>query len=338
MNKGTISIKGARVHNLKNINVEIPRGKLVVVTGPSGSGKSSLVFDTIYAEGQRRYLENISDYPKQFLNLLNKPDVDQIEGLSPAISIDERSASNNPRSTVGTMTEIYDYMRILFSSSGEAHCVNCNGGLKKQSSGEIVNQVASLPDDSRVIILSPIAKCGKGEYLRTIKRYEKSGYQRIRLDGEIKQISEVEKEGIDEEAKHDIDIVVDRFNKQEKKIGYENILDSVDTAIGISGGFVIVNYFSVGTGESKEIFFSDHLYCPDCRTTFPNIEPRLFSFNNPYGACSDCTGLGVKLEIDPKLVIPNRSLTLAEGAIRPWANLLNKWEEYIGALNYISKK
>ncbi len=338
MNKGTISIRGARVHNLKNINVEIPRGKLVVVTGPSGSGKSSLVFDTIYAEGQRRYLENISDYPKQFLNLLNKPDVDQIEGLSPAISIDERSASSNPRSTVGTMTEIYDYMRILFSSSGEAHCVNCSGELKKQSSGEIVSQVVNLPDDSRVIILAPVTKCGKGDYLRTIKRYEKSGYQRIRLDGDIKQISEIEKEGLDENVKHEIDIVVDRFNKQEKKIGYENILDSVETSIGISGGFVIVNYFSVKKEENKELFFSDHLYCPDCRTTFPNIEPRLFSFNNPYGACSGCTGLGVKLEIDPKLVIPNKSLTLAEGAIRPWANLLNKWEEYISTLNYISKK
>jgi len=337
MDTKKISIKGARVHNLKNVSVDIPRNKLVVATGPSGSGKSSLFFDTIYAEGQRRYLENISDYPKQFLNMLSKPDVDQLEGLSPTISICEKGSMKSPRSTVGTMTEIYDYMRVFFSAEGRAYCPGCFGDLQKYSSGQVVDFVMNLPKDSRVFIMAPIA-IGEDGIGEVAKKYAKMGYQRIRVGDDIFELKNFSSSDIKKENVENVDVVIDKFKFGEKEITYEGVLDSVETAFSLSDGFVALNHFSLAEDQEGDCFFSNHLFCQKCGRSFPEVEPKLFSFNNPFGACPVCTGLGMKLEIDQNLVIPNKNLTLAEGALRPWANLLNKWDEYIDALKFVERK
>ena len=350
--KNEIIIRGAREHNLKNIDVSIPRNKLVVITGPSGSGKSSLAFDTIYAEGQRRYLENLSDYPKQFLNLLKKPEVDQIENLSPAIAIDEKSAARTPRSTVGTMTEIYDYLRVLFSRSGEAHCVKCGAKLEESSTGKIVEKILELSGGAQLVVLAPVLSAGDQNKSSSpedlIDKFERAGYLRMRLDGEIYLSRELVKKKFKSGEEHSLEIVVDRIDTGEKKIDYARALDSVETALKISEGIVVVSRKSIKSKVHKvykdenlnggDLFFSDKLFCPGCRTTFPKIEPKLFSFNSPYGACPSCAGLGVRMKIDPSLIIPNKSLTLAEGAIRPLANLLNKWEEYLEIIRELAKK
>ncbi|MFH1867008.1 MAG: excinuclease ABC subunit UvrA [Patescibacteria group bacterium] len=310
-----IVIKGARVHNLKNINVSLPRNKLVVVTGLSGSGKSSLVFDTIYAEGQRRYIESLSSYARQFLGMMDKPDVDQIEGLSPAISIDQRSTSHNPRSTVGTVTEIYDYLRLLFARVGLPHCPKCNRQVTKQTIDQIVERIIALPKGTALSLLAPVVRDQKGEHKHIIEEVKKAGYVRIRIDGNLISIEEAEDLKVDKQKKHTIEIVVDRVNVSTESDEVTRLTDSLETALDLGDGLVTVE--RQGTGE--DILFSQHFSCPHCQIDLPSIEPRSFSFNSPHGACSACTGLGTKLEVDSDLVMPNKRLSIAEGAIRPWS-------------------
>ncbi len=304
-----ILVKGARAHNLKNIDVEIPRGKFVVVTGLSGSGKSSLAFDTIYAEGQRRYVESLSAYARQFLGQMDKPDVDYIEGLSPAISIDQKATSHNPRSTVGTVTEIYDYLRLLFARAGRPHCPRCGRPITSQAVEQMVDQLMSLPEGTRMQILAPVVRGKKGEHVRIFEDIRRSGFIRFRVDGIVLDASEGIK--LDKNKKHTIEIVVDRVIIRP---GTERRLaDSLETALKQGGGLV-----TAAIGEDKEIVFSENFACVDCGISIAEISPRLFSFNTPYGACPECTGLGFKREIDPDLVIPDRSKSIAQGAIEGW--------------------
>ncbi len=309
-----IGIRGARVHNLKNISVNIPRNKLVVITGLSGSGKSSLAFDTIYAEGQRRYVESLSAYARQFLGLMDKPDVDQISGLSPAISIDQKTTSHNPRSTVGTVTEIYDYIRLLYARIGIPHCPNDGTVVSKQTVNQIIESVLAMPADSKIAIISPVIRDKKGEHKGVIELARKSGYVRLRIDGVMMPVEEAEDLALDKKKKHDIDVVIDRLSLG-ANIDKERLAESLETALELGNGLVLVH----DTVAEKDHLYSERFCCPKCGFNIEELEPRNFSFNSPHGACTDCTGLGTKLEVDADLVIPNKKLSIAEGAIRPWS-------------------
>ncbi|RJQ13487.1 excinuclease ABC subunit UvrA [Candidatus Parcubacteria bacterium] len=312
-----IVVRGARVHNLKNVNVTIPRNKLVVITGISGSGKSSLAFDTIYAEGQRRYVESLSAYARQFLGVMDKPDVDSIEGLSPAIAIDQKSVSRNPRSTVGTITEIYDYLRLLFARIGKPHCPQCSRSVVSQNVTQITDRILDLPKNSSIVVLGPIIKGVKGIHKSVLETISRAGYIRVRVDGEIYTIEEALKLELGRYKIHYIEAVVDRFALNQE-IDRARIAESVETAIKLGEGTMIVQLGSPEK-EKKDLLFSEKLTCLNCGISISEIEPRTFSFNSPHGACSSCTGLGKKLEVDPGLIIPNPKLTIGEGAIRPWA-------------------
>jgi len=325
MSLDAIFVKGAREHNLKNIDVVIPRDKLVVITGVSGSGKSSLAFDTIYAEGQRRYVESLSAYARQFLGQMEKPDVDYIEGLSPAISIDQKGPSRNPRSTVGTMTEIYDYLRLLFARVGHPHCPQCGREIARQTVQQIVDAIVALPRGSRIMIMAPLVRDRKGEHLAIFEDLRKAGYVRVRVDGRICDLSEEFQ--LDKNRKHSIEVVVDRLAIDET-LEASRVADSVETALKQGAGVVLVS-----VADGGELLFSEHFACVNCGISLGEIAPRTFSFNSPHGACPDCTGLGNKLEIDADLVIANKELTLAEGAIQPWARSgsMSGWYESMTA-------
>ena len=337
MTESFIKIRGARVHNLKNIDVDIPKNKLVVITGISGSGKSSLAFDTLYAEGQRRYVESLSAYARQFLGVMDKPDVDKIEGISPAISIDQRKAAHNPRSTVGTITEIYDYLRLLFARIGKPHCPKCGKPVSRQTIDQIVKQITppGITPPGRVgkeiTILGPVIRGKKGEHRGVLEEIQRGGFVRVRIDGIIYRvdeilsylpprlasrgsaIEEVLEKTLERKKKHNIEVVIDRLIL-DKGLDKSRLVDSLETALKLGKGVVMVN----------DLVFSEHFGCEECGISLPELEPRLFSFNSPYGACPACQGLGEKLEVDPKLVIPNSNLSIAEGAIFPWARASHK--------------
>ncbi len=317
-------IRGAREHNLKGVNLELPRNALVVFTGLSGSGKSSLAFDTIYAEGQRRYVESLSAYARQFLGLMEKPDVDFIEGLSPAISIDQKSTSKNPRSTVGTITEVYDYLRLLYARIGQPHCPTCGRPISRQTPDQIVDQILALPPGTRFQLLAPVVRGRKGEYEALLRSYSSKGFARARVDGEVRDLSEPIR--LAKTYKHDIEIVVDRLTVKESM--RRRLADSVETAVGLAEGLVVVDLVDDG----RELQFSTKLACPNGHLSFEELAPRNFSFNAPYGACPDCTGLGVKQEVDPELVVPNPALSLAEGAIVPWRGNSEYFDRLLAAV------
>jgi excinuclease ABC subunit A len=319
LSTGKIIIKGARQHNLRNIDVEIPRDKLVVITGLSGSGKSSLAFDTIYAEGQRRYVESLSAYARQFLGQMDKPDVDSIEGLSPAISIDQKTTSRNPRSTVGTITEIYDYLRLLYARIGNPHCPNCGKPISRQTVQQIIDQLLTLAEGTRIQVLAPVVRGRKGEHKKVLESIRREGFVRIRVDGELHEVTDPL--NLDKNKKHTIEIVVDRIVIRSDI--HSRLTDSVETALQYGEGIVVVDVIG-----QEELLFSEHFACVDCGISMEELTPRMFSFNSPYGACPECDGLGSKLEIDPDLVV-DYDLSLSEGALIPWRSSKSQWLEAI---------
>ena len=330
MGADKIIVKGARIHNLKNLSVEIPRDKLVVITGLSGSGKSSLAFDTIYAEGQRRYVESLSTYARQFLQLMEKPDVDSIDGLSPAISIDQKSAPRNPRSTVGTVTEIYDFLRLMYAKVGHPHCPQCGKAITKQTTSQIVETIAEMPEGTKILLLAPVVKDKKGSHIKVFEKIKKDGFVRIRVNGEVISVLNIPE--LDENKKHSIEIVVDRlvvknFKRIIKRLssGEEiempnpdrsRLADSIELALKNGNGLMMI----MDNDTNKIDLYSELFACPNCNINISEISPRTFSFNSPHGACLECHGLGTKLEIDPDMIIPNKNLTIAEGAIVPWSS------------------
>ncbi|PKL36614.1 excinuclease ABC subunit UvrA [Candidatus Peregrinibacteria bacterium HGW-Peregrinibacteria-1] len=343
-----IIVTGAKLHNLKNINVSIPKNKFTVITGLSGSGKSTLAFDTIYAEGQRRYVESLSTYARNFLDLMDKPDVESIEGLSPAISIDQKTAPRNPRSTVGTVTEIYDYLRLLYAKIGIPHCPNCGLKIERQSHQQIIEEVASIKEGTRILILAPIIRDRKGQHLKVFEKIEKEGFVRVRIDGEIYPITELPE--LEEKKKHTIEVVIDRLVIQNLDIKTEKLssgqeievsnpdrtrlADSLETALKFGEGILVILNHDTG----KETLYSEHFACIKCNISVPEISPRNFSFNSPHGACSNCHGLGTNLEIDPDLVMPNKSLSLSEGAIIPWSTNNANMSWYNKIMEEVAKK
>jgi len=314
-----IKIVGAKVHNLKNVSVSIPKNKLVVICGVSGSGKSSLAFDTLYAEGQRRYVESLSAYARQFLGVMAKPEVDKIEGISPAISIDQRKGGRNPRSIVGTMTEIYDYLRLLFARAGTVFCPNCNIEIKSQTTDQIIEQILKLEKGKEILILGPVARKKKGIFEGTFQEIQRMGFSRVRIDGIVYRIEEALEKKLERYKQHDIEVVVDRIVLDEN-LDRERLVDSVEMALKIGKGILIVSFLD----KKEDLIFSKLFACPNCGFSIPELEPRLFSFNSPIGACPECQGLGEKLIVDPDLVIPDKNLSLAEGAIVPWAKASHK--------------
>jgi len=310
-------VRGAREHNLKDVNIDLPRNSLIVFTGLSGSGKSSLAFDTIFAEGQRRYVESLSAYARQFLGQMDKPDVDFIEGLSPAVSIDQKSTSRNPRSTVGTITEVYDYLRLLFARIGKPHCPVCGEPISKQTPQQIVDRILEMPDGTRFQVLAPVIRERKGEYVDLFADLQSKGFARVRVDGVVHPLTEPPK--LKKQEKHTIEAVVDRLTA--KASSKQRITDSIEVALGLAGGLVILDFVELPDNDAhRERRYSERLACPnDHPLAIDELEPRSFSFNAPFGACPVCTGLGTRKEVDPELVVPDPERTLGEGAIAPWA-------------------
>ncbi|MCK4267613.1 MAG: excinuclease ABC subunit UvrA, partial [Actinomycetia bacterium] len=321
-----IFVKGAREHNLKNINLELPRDKLIVMTGLSGSGKSSLAFDTIYAEGQRRYVESLSSYARQFLGQMDKPDVDHIDGLSPAVSIDQKTTSRNPRSTVGTVTEIYDHLRLLFARIGTPHCPDCGAEISKQSAQQIISQVMELPEDTKFQVLAPLVRGRKGEYRKVLDNLRRDGFARVKVDSEVRLLED--EISLDKNRAHTIEVVVDRLIK--KADIKRRLADSIELALKVSEGSVNIELLNGDQG--RVLSFSESFACLNCGFSFDELAPRQFSFNSPYGACSFCGGLGNKPEIDPELVIANEELTIDEGAIHPFAGKQTYYPKLLAGL------
>lgn len=325
MAKDSIFIKGAREHNLKNVDVTIPRDKLVVLTGLSGSGKSSLAFDTIYAEGQRRYVESLSAYARQFLGQMDKPDVDYIEGLSPAISIDQKTTSKNPRSTVGTVTEVYDYLRLLYARIGIPHCHICGRPIARQTVDQIIDQVVALPSGTKMHILAPVVRARKGEHQKVFDDAKKSGYVRVRVDGLVYDLTEVP--ALEKNKKHNIELVIDRMIMKDDI--RKRLADSLETALKIAGGLVIVDVI-----DGEEMMFSQNYACEQCGVSMEELTPRMFSFNSPFGACEECSGLGFMMKIDPELVVRDKNKSINEGAIAVTGWMAPNIEDSMAAAYY----